>query len=122
MHTNHFLRAVNTILVLAAAVAPLSMAGHAHAQACRADLNGDERVDGIDLGMLLGAWGICPPSISAVTPSHGGTQGGTVISITGTGMSSVTGVRIGGAPCTGVTVLSPTLAPTPFTSFMWTLT
>ena len=27
---------------------------------CRADLNGHCRVDGVDLGILLNAWGLCP--------------------------------------------------------------
>jgi formylglycine-generating enzyme required for sulfatase activity len=97
------------VAFVVAVAASFLMSGRAKAQACRPDLNGDERVDGADLGILLGAWGFCPPGIESVSPSHGGTQGGTVISITGSGMSSVTAVRIGGVPCTGVTVLSPTL-------------
>ena len=27
---------------------------------CRGDLNADTKVDGADLTMLLGAWGVCP--------------------------------------------------------------
>jgi formylglycine-generating enzyme required for sulfatase activity len=87
----------------------LAISSAAQAQSCRGDLNGDERIDGNDLGILLAGWGICPPTISTVSPAHGGTQGGTVISINGTGLSTTTGIRIGGVPCTGVTVLTPTL-------------
>jgi formylglycine-generating enzyme required for sulfatase activity len=72
-------------------------------------LNGDGMVNGADLGVVLANWGFCPPGITQVTPLQGSTLGGTVISITGSGLSGVTAVSIGGAPCTAVTVLSPTL-------------
>jgi formylglycine-generating enzyme required for sulfatase activity len=72
-------------------------------------LNGDGVVDGADLGQLLSNWGICPPSITQVSPLTGSVLGGTVLSITGGGLSDVTAVTVGGAACTQVTVLSPTL-------------
>jgi formylglycine-generating enzyme required for sulfatase activity len=72
-------------------------------------LNGYGIVNGADLGVVLANWGFCPPGITQVTPLQGSTLGGTVIAITGSGLSGVTAVSIGGAPCTAVTVLSPTL-------------
>lgn len=78
----------------------------AHAQTCTGDLTGDGQVNGADLAVLLTNWGICPATITAVSPALGGTQGGTVLSISGTGLSSTTSVRIGGVPCTAVTVIS----------------
>jgi formylglycine-generating enzyme required for sulfatase activity len=72
-------------------------------------LNGDGVVNGADLGQLLNNWGTCPPSITQVAPLTGSVLGGTVLSITGGGLSEVTAVTVGGAPCTQVTVLSPTL-------------
>jgi len=81
----------------------------AHGQGtCAGDNNGDGIVNGADLGVVLANWGFCPPGITQVTPIQGSTLGGTVISITGSGLSGVTAVSIGGAPCTAVTVLSPT--------------
>jgi formylglycine-generating enzyme required for sulfatase activity len=87
----------------------LTVAMEAGAQTCRSDLNGDGAVNGADLGILLADWGFCPAIIDSVTPSHGGTQGGTVISITGTGLATTSSVRIGGVACTNVNVLTPTL-------------
>ncbi|MFM8352659.1 MAG: SUMF1/EgtB/PvdO family nonheme iron enzyme [Actinomycetales bacterium] len=87
----------------------LALSSAAGAQTCRSDLNGDGQVNGADLGILLADWGFCPATISSVTPAQGGTQGGTVISITGTGLQTTTQVRIGGVACTNVSVLTPTL-------------
>jgi formylglycine-generating enzyme required for sulfatase activity len=101
MNTKHFLRAMIAILSLAVSV-------DARAQ-CAGDLNGDDLVNGADLGMLLSSWGYCPAAITNVTPLQGGTQGGTVISITGTGLASTSSVRVGGNACTNVSVISPTL-------------
>ncbi|MFM7797575.1 MAG: IPT/TIG domain-containing protein, partial [Planctomycetota bacterium] len=81
----------------------------ARAQSCAGDLNGDGIINGADLGQLLANWGTCPPSVSQVSPLTGSVLGGTVLSITGGGLSEVTAVTVGGAPCTQVTVLSPTL-------------
>ena len=87
----------------------LALSSVAGAQTCRSDLNGDGQVNGADLGILLADWGFCPATISSVSPAQGGTQGGTVISITGTGLQTTSGVRVGGVACTNVTVLTPTL-------------
>jgi formylglycine-generating enzyme required for sulfatase activity len=75
---------------------------------CSGDINGDGRVDAIDLATILGQWGPCPATITSVSPSQGSVLGGTVITITGTGLAGTTGVTVGGNPCSGVTVLSPT--------------
>ena len=56
---------------------------------------------------MLAGWGVCPPRITEVTPLHGSVLGGTVITITGSGMSTVSGFTVGGNPCTSVVVLSP---------------
>ena len=102
-------RSLTTLSALAACAAALALAPTARAQSCAGDLNGDGMVNGADLGVVLANWGFCPPGITQVTPLQGSTLGGTVISITGSGLSGVTAVSIGGAPCTAVTVLSPTL-------------
>ena len=73
-----------------------------------ADLNGDGTVSGADLGLLLGGWGGCPATIWAVSPSQGCTLGGTEVTIRGAGLGSVASVTVGGVPCSGVTVDSPT--------------
>jgi formylglycine-generating enzyme required for sulfatase activity len=98
----NLIRAVAGMLALAVAM-------EAGAQSCRSDLNGDGAVNGADLGILLADWGFCPATIDSVTPLQGGTQGGTVISITGTGLATTSSVRIGGVACTNVNVLTPTL-------------
>lgn len=71
----------------------LTVAMEAGAQTCRSDLNGDGAVNGADLGILLADWGFCPATISSVTPLQGGTQGGTVISITGTGLATTSSAK-----------------------------
>jgi formylglycine-generating enzyme required for sulfatase activity len=91
------------------ALAVLALAAPAPAQSCAGDLNSDGTVNGIDLGVLLGNWGTCPPSVTQVSPLTGSVLGGTVLSIMGSGLSEVTAVTVGGAPCTQVTVLSPTV-------------
>jgi formylglycine-generating enzyme required for sulfatase activity len=101
-----FRRAVVSLLAACAAVA---LAPAASAQNCTGDVNGDGVVNGADLGIVLSNWGFCPPSITQVTPLTGSVLGGTVLSITGGGLSEVTAVTVGGAACTQVTVLSPTL-------------
>jgi formylglycine-generating enzyme required for sulfatase activity len=102
MNMKHSLRAVIATLTLAVAIP-------AGAQTCRSDLNGDGQVNGADLGIMLADWGFCPAIITSVTPLQGGTQGGTVISISGTGLSTTSSVRVGGVACTNVNVLTPTL-------------
>ena len=76
----------------------------ASAQSCRSDLNGDGLVNGADLGIMLADWGYCAATITSVSPAQGGAQGGTVISITGTGLSTTSSVKIGGVACTNVTI------------------
>jgi formylglycine-generating enzyme required for sulfatase activity len=73
------------------------------------DLDGNSIVNGADLGMLLANWGYCPATISSVSPSQGCLLGGTEVTITGTHLGSVEAVTIGGLPCSGVIVDSPTL-------------
>jgi len=102
MNMKHSLRAVIATLTLAVAIP-------AGAQTCRSDLNGDGQVNGADLGIMLADWGFCPATITSVTPLQGGTQGGTVISISGTGLSTTNSVKVGGVACTNVNVLTPTL-------------
>jgi formylglycine-generating enzyme required for sulfatase activity len=79
----------------------------ARAQSCATDLNDDGVVDGKDLAMILSAWGACPIVISSVAPLQGSVLGGTEITISGSGLSTVTAVTVGGAPCTNITVVSP---------------
>jgi len=46
------------------------------------DLNADHRVDGTDLGILLGSWGECPPKSSCPADlDHDGIVGGSDLSI-----------------------------------------
>jgi formylglycine-generating enzyme required for sulfatase activity len=140
-------RLVSNCAVAALALAAILPSGPAHAQGCSGDINGDGRVDGVDLSVILSQWGTCPAVITSVMPSQGSTLGGTQITITGTGLASTSSVTIGGAPCPGFTVLSPTqvrattppgtagqaaiavttptgtsLAPTPFTYVVQTVT
>jgi len=82
--------------------------GTTYAQSCSADLNGDGRVDGADLATLLSQWGNCPPSVTAISPAQGSVFGGTVVTITGSGLASVSSVTIGDAPCTAVQLISAT--------------
>jgi len=98
-----------TVVVLAALCAAVVAPPAAHAQNCAGDLNGDGIVNGADLGIVLANWGVCPPNVTQVSPLTGTVLGGTVLSITGGGLSEVTAVTVGGAACTQVTVLSPTL-------------
>jgi formylglycine-generating enzyme required for sulfatase activity len=100
---------MKSIPLSAVVLLALAISASAGAQTCRSDLNGDGQVNGADLGTLLTEWGFCPATISSVSPAQGGTQGGTVISITGTGLQTTSDVRIGGVACTNVTVLTPTL-------------
>lgn len=97
-------RVLGAVVVSLVAVLGVPVAG---AQ-CSGDINGDGKVDAIDLAIVLGQWGVCPPTITAVNPPQGSVLGGTVITITGTGLTGTSEVTIGGVPCTGVTVLSPT--------------
>jgi formylglycine-generating enzyme required for sulfatase activity len=96
------------VLTVAAFVASLGVSV-AHAQSgCSGDTNGDGVVNGVDLSVVLSQWGTCPASITSVTPAQGSVLGGTVITLTGTGLAATSEVTVGGAPCTNLTVLSPT--------------
>jgi formylglycine-generating enzyme required for sulfatase activity len=74
-----------------------------------ADTNGDGLVNGTDLAVVLGAWGVCSGTIISVTPLQGSILGGTQITINGTNLSGTTAVKIGDVNCTSLQVLSPTL-------------
>ena len=76
---------------------------------CAGDNNGDGLVNGVDLAIVLSAWGVCPGTISSVTPQQGSILGGTQITINGTNLAGTTAVKIGGVDCTSLQVLSPTL-------------
>ncbi len=76
---------------------------------CAGDNNNDGIVDGIDLATVLGAWGSCPGVVTSVIPGHGSNLGGTQITINGTNLSGTTAVKIGGVNCTSLQVLSPTV-------------
>jgi hypothetical protein len=45
------------------------------------------------------------PELTGISPASGSTAGGTVVTITGTGLSGATNVRFGGSPGTGLTVI-----------------
>ena len=76
---------------------------------CAGDNNGDGLVNGVDLAIVLGAWGVCPGTITSVTPLQGSIFGGTQITINGTNLAGTTAVKIGGVDCTNLQVFSPTL-------------
>ncbi len=67
-----------------------------------ADTNGDGLVNGVDLAVVLGAWGVCPGTITSVTPLQGSILGGTQITINGTNLTGTTAVKIGGVACTNL--------------------
>ncbi len=46
------------------------------------------------------------PIVAGISPSRGGTSGGTTVTITGSDFSGASSVTIGGVPATGVTVVS----------------
>ncbi len=48
------------------------------------------------------------PTLTAVSPNVGPLGGGTTITLTGTRFLSVTGVTVGGNPCSSISVVSPT--------------
>ena len=49
-----------------------------------------------------------PPTVTSLAPTSGSTTGGTVVTITGTGLTGATAVTFGGTAATGVTVNSDT--------------
>jgi formylglycine-generating enzyme required for sulfatase activity len=107
---NSRLTSIAASAVLALSAISLSPAiTPAAAQSCSGDNNNDGIVDGIDLATVLGAWGSCPGVVTSVIPGHGSNLGGTQITINGTNLSGTTAVKIGGVNCTSLQVLSPTL-------------
>ena len=96
------------VAVLAACAMALSVAPSARAQSCPGDLDDNGIINGADLGILLTNWGACGSFVESVSPSHGSVLGGGVITITGGRLAEASAVTIGGVPCTGVTVLTPT--------------
>ena len=145
---NSRLTSIAASVVLALSAISLSPAiTPAAAQSCSGDNNNDGIVDGVDLATVLGAWGLCPGVVTSVIPGHGSSLGGTQITINGTNLSGTTAVKIGGVACTSLQVLSPTvvkavtpagtigdapisivssnatsLAPTPFTYVLQSIT
>ncbi len=95
-------------IVGAVALSLGSYSSVAHAQACSGDVNGDGLINSIDLATVLGQWGNCPGTVTSVVPLQGGYLGGTLITITGSTLSYVTSVKIGGVAATNVVVLSDT--------------
>lgn len=51
---------------------------------------------------------IAPPAVSGISPASGTTAGGTLVTITGTGLTGATAVTFGGVPATSFTVFSNT--------------
>ena len=96
------------VAVLSACAMALSVAPFARAQSCPGDLDGNGMINGADLGILLTNWGACGAFVESVSPSHGSVLGGGVITITGGRLAEASAVTIGGVPCAGVTVLTPT--------------
>jgi formylglycine-generating enzyme required for sulfatase activity len=99
----------NRLRIFAATLSLAILSSPCHAQSCSSDVNGDGRVDGADLALVLSQWGICSTTVTSVAPLHGTVQGGTVLTISGTGFASTSSVTVGGSLCSEVTVLSPTL-------------
>ena len=107
---NSRLTSIAASAVLALSAISLSPAiTPAAAQSCSGDNNNDGIVDGIDLATVLGAWGSCPGVVTSVIPGHGSNLGGTQITINGTNLSGTTAVTIGGVACTSLEVLSSTV-------------
>jgi formylglycine-generating enzyme required for sulfatase activity len=81
--------------------------GGAQAQTCSPDINRDGVVDASDLSMVLAAWGTTyEATIDAVSPAQGPPVGGTVISVTGSGLAATTAVHVGGVLCSNLQIIS----------------
>jgi len=88
----------------------LSATTVASAQFCDSDTNGDGRVDSLDLTNVLVDWGCTDANaINAVSPTQGSLLGGTLMYISGQGLTGTQSVRVGGVLCTDLTVVSPNL-------------
>jgi formylglycine-generating enzyme required for sulfatase activity len=75
-------------------------------QSCAGDLNEDGAVNAADLAILLANWGDCIATIEAVSPAEGSVLGGTLLTITGANLAATSEVRVGGALCTDLEVVS----------------
>jgi formylglycine-generating enzyme required for sulfatase activity len=96
------------MLGLIAAAFGLAVSSTRAQSGCSGDINGDGKVDSVDLAIVLTQWGNCPANITSVSPPQGSVLGGTVITITGTGLASTSAVRVGSSLCTNLEVLSST--------------
>ena len=106
------MKSPNILLSLVAAVTVtfgFSTSAAQGQESCGGDNNGDGLVNGVDLAIVLGAWGVCPGTVTSVTPLQGSILGGTQITINGTNLAGTTAVKIGGVDCTNLQVFSPTL-------------
>ncbi len=101
------IRSVRCACVMLCALAVLALTAPGHAQ-CAGDINSDGKVDGGDLAVVLSNWGFCPPTVTSVSPLQGRSLGGRVLTINGAGFGGTVSVTVGGVPCTGVQVLTPT--------------
>ncbi|MBM4107182.1 MAG: hypothetical protein FJ257_13055, partial [Phycisphaerae bacterium] len=100
---------MTTIAKVAGGLLAITMAAATHAQCIQGDVNGDGKVNGIDLAYVLGNWGeTCPAVITSVTPGVGPPAGGTAITITGQQLGGVQSVTIGGVAATNVVGVNPT--------------
>ncbi len=75
------------------------------------DLDNNSSIDGGDLGIMLVRWGGVPlpkPVVSKVTPNFGGEEGGTLITIRGTGFFGTPAVDVGGDGATNVEIVDAT--------------
>jgi formylglycine-generating enzyme required for sulfatase activity len=77
---------------------------------CAGDITGDGRIDGVDLALVLGGWGVCQanPTISGVYPPTGPAAGGTPIAIVGVDLGRTASVTIDGVIAPQFTVVSGT--------------
>ncbi|MSR69827.1 MAG: hypothetical protein EXS17_05725, partial [Phycisphaerales bacterium] len=107
MKFNH--RHVFSIVAAVALTFGLSTSSVYAQGSCSGDNNGDGLVNGVDLAIVLNAWGVCSGTITSVTPLQGSILGGTQITINGTNLAGTTAVKIGGVACTNLQVFSPTL-------------
>ena len=99
-----------SVLLVAVLLAVFGGGERASAQYCDSDTNGDGRVDSLDLTNVLVDWGCTDANaINAVSPTQGSLLGGTLMYISGQGLTGAQSVRVGGVLCTDLTVLSPNL-------------